>query len=404
MIDRAPPLRLAMVVQGLAQQGAVATCCLNQAKALANMFQVTVISDSQPDYLEGMGERIEVQQVHSLKFRLLRRYAHVPREFFFILSVGWSLFKQRRSKRFDCIVFHSHPATALLSSCLRRFMNCSTVMVMHGDIHDRPAGTYDQRLTAWYSLTTGRAYRVVDAIIALSPYMRNFAIAGGARRNKVFLAPNGVDASEIGLQTNQETNSESNDISKAPRRLLFIGRIEHNKGVDLLVQASAGLKSTYPDLQVICIGATTPSFQTTLLSEITSANLNSVFTFLAPLQRRELGAHYLAADIVVVPSRSETQSTVLLEAMAAGRAVVASDTGGNAMMVENGHTGLLFKPGDANSLRNALDQLLNNPNLLRAMSKAARQRHSEHYSRQHAASNLQRAFSDILHSRLQEQS
>ena len=60
-------------------------------------------------------------------------------------------------------------------------------MVMHGDINDRPAGTYDPRLTWWYKITTGRAYRVVDAVIALSIYMRNFAIAGGAHPEKVFI-------------------------------------------------------------------------------------------------------------------------------------------------------------------------------------------------------------------------
>ena len=117
-----------------------------------------------------------------------------------------------------------------------------------------------------------------------------------------------------------------------------------------------------------------------------------------PLARKELGQHYLSASVVAVPSRSETQSTVLMESMAAGIPVVASDTGGNSMMVIENTTGLLFPSGHAEALYLALKRLLTDESLLQAMGNAARRRHAELYSLEKTSASLRQVFRQIKES------
>ncbi|MEB3199679.1 MAG: glycosyltransferase family 4 protein [Synechococcaceae cyanobacterium] len=386
---------LAVVVQGLDLHGAVANCCLNQARALSRDYRITIYSDTGSHKLRHLGPRLILRRLRIPKLTLLRRLAHVPREFAFILAAGFSLVTSPSRHRPAAVIFHSHPATALLAPLLRRRLRCVTMLVMHGDIHDRPPGTYDSRLTAWYQATTRRAYRSVDAIIALSPYMRQYALAGGADAERVFLVPNGVDPAEIGLPPQPQVSPTPVVEHATNLRLLFIGRIEHNKGPDLLIAACAPLRRRFPGLSITCIGAPNPSFMAGLQQQIAEAGLQSRVTFLPPQPRHQLGTHYLDASLVVVPSRSETQSTVLMEAMAAGRAVVASDTGGNAMMVDHGSTGLLFAPDDPASLQEALEQLLADPSLLDSMGQAALQRHAALYSAERSAASLQEAVAAI---------
>ena len=148
--------RVAIVVRGYDLNGAVAISSLHHAEALAVENEVTIITDTGTMPLRHLQERIWIQKVDIISFHWLRRYAHVPNEFFFIISVGIYLLLNRKKSGFDTIVFHSHPSSALLAPIMKRRFRCRTVMVMHGDIHDRPVGTYDPRLTFWYRITTGR--------------------------------------------------------------------------------------------------------------------------------------------------------------------------------------------------------------------------------------------------------
>jgi glycosyltransferase involved in cell wall biosynthesis len=274
---------------------------------------------------------------------------------------------------------------------LHRVLGCRVLMVMHGDIHDRPAGTYDARLTWWYRINTAPAYRRSDAVLALSPYMARMAVQAGARADAVHLVPNGVDAAEIGL------GPEPQPASAEKQTLLFVGRLEGNKGIDLLLAAFCRLAPQWLRLQLTCIGSADPrTGLEPLQQQLRAAQLSDRVHWLPPQPREQLGAHYRAAALVVVPSRSETQSTVIMEAMAAGRAVLASDTGGNPMLVEQGVTGLLFRSGDAAHLAECLQELLEAPQQLAAMGQAGQQRQQLLFSRQASRQNLLRCIDSLL--------
>ena len=88
----------------------------------------------------------------------------------------------------------------------------------------------------------------------------------------------------------------------------------------------------------------------------------------------ELERLYDRAAVVVLPSYREGLPLCVLEAMAHGRPVVATAVGGIPQLVEDGRTGLLVEPGDAEALRSALERLLSDPELRRRMGRAARAR------------------------------
>jgi glycosyltransferase involved in cell wall biosynthesis len=84
-----------------------------------------------------------------------------------------------------------------------------------------------------------------------------------------------------------------------------------------------------------------------------------------------------------------------MESMAASKPVVASDTGGNTMMVVENQTGLLFPSGDADGLYDALKNLLSDETRLRVMGEAAQRRYTELYSLEKTAADLRQAFLEI---------
>ncbi|MFM7675461.1 MAG: glycosyltransferase family 4 protein [Synechococcus sp.] len=380
--------RIVAVLQGYDLGGSVPSACRLQLEALAPHYPCLLITDAGAAPQEAP---CPVLRLRPIQVRWLRRFAHVPQQALFIAAVAWHALRCLRQQPPHLLIFHSHPPTALLSPLLHRVLRCRVLMVMHGDISDRPAGTYDPRLTWWYRIHTPAAYRRTDAVLALSPYMAQLAIKGGAGADQVHLVPNGVDAAEIGLGATPEP------LDPGSCNLLFIGRLEHNKGIDLLLEAFCQIAGLLPQLSLTCIGsADARTGLAPLQQSIAAAGLEARVQWLPPQPRQQLGAFYRQAAIVVVPSRSETQSTVVMEAMAAGRAVVASVTGGNPMLVAEGSTGLLFRPGDAADLARCLQQALQSPERLRAMGLAGHERQRQHFSRQASQEALLRCIAELL--------
>jgi len=146
--------------------------------------------------------------------------------------------------------------------------------------------------------------------------------------------------------------------------LVFVGDLSPDKGVQSLLDAYARLDSP-PKL--ILAGRSSENW-----------NFPSGADWVGQLPHAEVIALFRSARAVVVPSVwSDPCPTVVLEAMAAGRPVVAAASGGILDMVVDGATGLLFTPGDAESLASALTRLLNDPDTAQSFGSAGRDRARE---------------------------
>jgi len=156
---------------------------------------------------------------------------------------------------------------------------------------------------------------------------------------------------------------------------LFVGRLAHQKNVDLLLDAMAMLPAG--GRPRIALAGNGP-LREALEARARSLGLGDDVRFLG--ERRDAPELMQAADVLVLPSRDEGQSNVVLEAMAAGTAVLATRVGGNAALVEDGTSGVLFDCSDAAALRDALQRAADDPAWCRRLGDAARARVSDRYS------------------------
>jgi len=178
--------------------------------------------------------------------------------------------------------------------------------------------------------------------------------------------------------------------------LLFVGRIQPLKGVDVAVRALAALNRRDASLYVVggasgLQGDTEVARVNALINEL---GLTQQVHFVEPQAHHMLSTYYRAADAVWVPSRSESFGLVALEAAACGTPVIANAVGGLLSLVDHGLTGYLVADRDPNMFAKYTAELLNNPALASAMSIAAAER-GRRYTWSFAAARLRRVYTDI---------
>ncbi len=148
-------------------------------------------------------------------------------------------------------------------------------------------------------------------------------------------------------------------ICRNGNQLLFVGRLAGVKGVTLLLHAVAKLSCQYPDLHLTLIGD--GSDRTMLEAETKRLGLETKVTFAGYKSQDDVAAAFLKSDIFILPSFAEGLPVVLMEALAAGLPVVTTRIAGISELVEDGKSGILVPPGDAESLTDAIRDLLNAP-------------------------------------------
>ncbi len=178
--------------------------------------------------------------------------------------------------------------------------------------------------------------------------------------------------------------------------LLFVGRIQPLKGVDVAVRALAALNRRDASLYVVggasgMQGDTEVARVNALIDEL---GLTQQVHFVEPQAHHMLSTYYRAADAVWVPSRSESFGLVALEAAACGIPVIANAVGGLLSLVDHGLTGYLVADRDPEMFAKYTTELLNNPALASAMSAAAAER-GRRYTWSFAAARLRRVYTDV---------
>ncbi|MFA5799486.1 MAG: glycosyltransferase, partial [Candidatus Peribacteraceae bacterium] len=213
------------------------------------------------------------------------------------------------------------------------------------------------------SFLLGPMHRSANTLTAISRALIDRAKRFG--REDVVLIPNGIDLRAI--------RSACADHAKIPGRVLFVGRLERMKGIDVLLSAFArmvrGLEEAISDKRQAASGVLKlhivgdGSLRSSLEAQARSLKILDRVTFTGHLSREALYREYAEAEIFSGLSRSEALGNVFLEAQAAGCAIVATRVGGIMDIVENGSSGLLVLPDDVASAAGALSRLLSDPEL-----------------------------------------
>ncbi len=178
--------------------------------------------------------------------------------------------------------------------------------------------------------------------------------------------------------------------------VLFVGRIQPLKGLDVAVGALAELRRNDARLVVVggASGVAGDAEVERVLAQAEALGVRDRLELVAPQPHHLLSTYYRASDVVVVPSRSESFGLVALEAAACGIPVVASAVGGLLTLVDHGRTGFLVPERDPVEFARDIDRLLDDPNLANSMGAAGAER-AQRYTWSLAAARLRRAYADL---------
>ena len=180
--------------------------------------------------------------------------------------------------------------------------------------------------------------------------------------------------------------------------LLFVGRIQALKGLDVAVRALAQLTPSFPDSFLVVVGGPSGPGGADEVERIAGLaaelGLADRVRLVAPQPHERLSTFYRAADVCLVPSRSESFGLVALEAAACGTPVVASAVGGLRTLVDHGRTGVLVDGRDPADFAAFTAELLHHPQLARDVGRRAAQR-ARAYTWSGAAARLRALCADL---------
>jgi glycosyltransferase involved in cell wall biosynthesis len=217
-------------------------------------------------------------------------------------------------------------------------------------------------MLAGYSDRLRNPYTRVGRFIAPSSFMKRKLSEGGLPPEKITVLPNFMDTSGYGR------SKEEGDY------VVYFGRLSYEKGIDTLIRAFSGT-----ELSRLVIAGEGPERKR--LESLAAECDGRRVEFAGHLAGNGLRRLVASSKFVVLPSRwYENLPFSVMESMAAGKPVIASDIGGIPEMVEHGVTGLLFPPEDEERLEEAMRKLLSDPGLRIRMGEAARERAKRLYN------------------------
>ncbi|MDY0038465.1 MAG: glycosyltransferase, partial [Zoogloea oleivorans] len=243
--------------------------------------------------------------------------------------------------------------TGLVCGLAGRLMARPTIVTLRGsDV----SGLGNSRLKR---LIMRGVLNLSKVVVTVSDPMRTELIEHFPRhRNKMIFIPNGVSAELLALPPPS---------AEGPLRLLFAGNLIRGKGAHELLEALTGFDAPFS----LTLAGEGPE-RVALEKMAQESGLSQNVHFIGSVPPEDMCQLYSVHDALVLPSHAEGRPNVVVEAMAAGRGVVASNLPGIAELIDHGRNGLLVPPGDVAGLRVALRSLAREPRLRIELGSAAR--------------------------------
>ena len=267
-----------------------------------------------------------------------------------------------RKQRVDIV--HSHmyrsnvPATIAARLARRRLVFCQ---VHNVNTWETPRQRWmDRYLLRWRT-----------AMVAVSEEVKRDVVANlGCPPDFVRVLYNGIDVQEYSSVQPDPKLRRQLAIREGKRVVVMLARLVPQKGHMHLIRALEAVRDELPPTHVLLVGS--GKLREALEQEVRQRRLGEMVSFAG--FRLDVPQILALADLSVLPSDREGFSNAVVEAMAAGVPVVATNVGGNREAIVNGESGILVEPHDSRALGQAIKTLLTDEPLRRRMSEAARQR------------------------------
>jgi PEP-CTERM/exosortase A-associated glycosyltransferase len=219
------------------------------------------------------------------------------------------------------------------------------------------------------------ALRRSDAVTTICEGLRGEVLDRGVDAAQVTVIPNAVDIGRFGVAGTPDATLRASLGLDGATVLGFIGSFYAYEGIDLMLDATARLLPSRPDLKVLLVGGV--SHEPALRARAVALGIASRVVFAGRVPNADVPRYYDLVDALVYPRRSMRLTELVtplkpLEAMAQGRIVVASNVGGHRELIADGDTGHLFAAGSAEALAAILDRVLGTRDAWPAMRARAR--------------------------------
>jgi glycosyltransferase involved in cell wall biosynthesis len=233
-------------------------------------------------------------------------------------------------------------------------------------------------------LTDGMVLSQADAVVALCNAERDFLLQRyGLPPTRVTIIPNGINTQIFDRVEGQGGED-----------LLFVGQLETFKGLHYLLEALPAVRNNFPQIKLRVVYQTATELNT-YRQQAEWLGLDGCVEFAGSKTARELAEIYSAAAIVVSPSLGEALSTVVLEAMCCGAAVIATNVGGIREQLDE-TTGIIVPPRDSATLANAICRLLSDAPLRRDLGTAARRKARAQFTIRKMIDRHERLYEEVL--------
>ena len=385
------PLRVVRIIARLNVGGPAKHVAILDA-GLRDRGYATLLLHGQPDRDEGSLDRfVHERGLPVVTVPALGRALRPRRDLRAFCTIARTIFATRPD------VVHTHTTKAgvlgrlaalLYNATRRRSQRCLVVHTYHGTVFRG----YFGRVGSWFVRFVERVLGAgTDRIIVLAEQQRR-EIVEGVRvvpPRKVTIVPLGLDLEPL-LRMDATTPTLHGELRLSDNAIVlgFVGRLVDIKDPETLLRAFERVRARLPDAVLLLAGdgPLRPALETLAAS----LKISSAVRFLG--WRHDLPAFYATLDVVVLSSRNEGTPVAVIEAMAAGRAVVATDVGGVGDLIDQRTTGVLVPAGRPDALAAAVAEIAADTEVRRRLGSAARLAVAARFSASRLVHDLDRQY------------
>ena len=221
----------------------------------------------------------------------------------------------------------------------------------------------------------------------------------GIDPQKIRVIYNGVDAEQFSPLEDAPLPPQLTDLS-SKRIILFVGHFGLRKGIFFAIRAMRQVRAAFPDAHLVCVGGTPAwlgrnEYRKVLTGEISRNGVEGCVTLLDAVKNTELVGFYRHSEVFVLPTYYEAFPKVVVEAMACGRPVVATRTGGIPELVDDGETGWLLPFGSPDAIADKLIMLLGDRGMRLSMGRLGREKVEKSFTWHAVAERTKSVYNEL---------
>lgn len=290
-------------------------------------------------------------------------------------------------KRHKIDIVHAHGYKANFYALLASAFNGAASMAT---CHPWTETGYSYK-ARFYTFLDRAWLRKMDAIVAISDEVKH-QLSGMNYKRQIDVISNGIDPDHFNGSTNGLKVRQSLGFSKSDIIIGTIGRLVPEKGYAFLIESVKSICKRRSTTKMIFVGD--GPMRNLLEQEAINLNLQKNIRFLGI--RKDVPALLASMDIFVLSSTSEGVPMVLLEAMAAGKPIIATSVGAIPRILRHNVTGLLVPPKDSKALTNAFEVFLSEEKRAKRMALAAKKEVAAHYSAWQMAEKYMKQYEKLI--------